>query len=228
MDEDRRIRMLVAPILFVASLLWGDWFTSSALILPKLKVNDLQAAFNVIAGGGVVVFTAGYVIGTMTHFILRLSFWWAPACCVKSRYYEAAVSDETLQSIWGQLGASGNFDRRLELSAVASFDHGLVREKYEGIHRWLLRRWNAFSIAATSSLGLALSLIFGAAIGIPWDRRWWLPVAAFAALLIPVMVWNWRDTMRMIDFAASLPLNKPKAPPKAAKRASGGEVGEMG
>jgi len=219
---------LVAPVLFMASLLWGDWITSADLILPKFKGNEWQAAITVIAGGGVVVFTAGYVIGTMTHFILRLSFLLAPACCVKSRYYEAAVSHAALQSIWAQLCASGIADRRQELSAVASFDHGLIREKYEGVHRWLLRRWNAFSIAATSWLGLVLSLISGVAIGIPLDRRWWLPVAAFTALLIPVMVWNWRDTMRMVEFAATLPLNRPNEPREAASTAAGGEADEAG
>jgi len=57
----------------------------------------------------------------------------------------------------------------------------ILRESHEGIHRWLFRRWNAVSVAATSFWGLAFSFPLGYAIGIPLLRMWLLPVSIFAA-----------------------------------------------
>jgi hypothetical protein len=92
------------------------------------------------------------------------------------------------------------------LSAGAAFDHSIVRREHWGVHRWLFRRWNAFSIAATSISALALSLLPGCLIGIPRMQIWWLgPVIGFSLILVPVAYWAWRDTMKMVEFMAMLP-----------------------
>jgi hypothetical protein len=118
MDEDRRIRFLVAPTLFVASLLWGAWSDSVAheFIVQALKLPDWSKIIGLIAGGGVIVFAAGYVIGTFTYFFLRLLFQLRPRRWGKSRFHEVAFSDESFARAWHRLGAPGSPDRRQELS----------------------------------------------------------------------------------------------------------------
>ena len=212
MDEDRRIRFLVAPILFVASLLWGAMSDETArdfIIKQVLEKSDWSKSIELIAGGGVVVFAAGYIIGTFTYFGLRLIF------LCRGRFHEVALSDESLKQVWKRLGALGMPDRSQELSAGAAFDFDVLRKSHKGVHRWLFRRWNAFNIAANSLCALMFSFLVGPFIGVPWGLTWCLPVAVFAVILAPVMVWAWRDTMNMLGFMASLEANKPNNLPWA-------------
>ncbi len=159
-----------------------------------------------------VVFTAGYVIGTFTYFVLRLAFQCKSQYWGGPRFHEVALSDEALANVWEILGAPGKSNRAQELYAGAAFDYGVLSVKHEGIHRWLFRRWNAFSIAATSFWGLFLSFPFGYAVGIPLLFRWLFPVAVFQVILVVVMRWAWHDAMNMAGFMANRLAkdNKPK------------------
>jgi hypothetical protein len=218
MDADRQIRFLVAPILFVASLLLGALSTHTTPdIITRYFTDhsDWSKYLGLIAGGGVAVFAAGYVIGACTNFVLRLIFRYRPKCWGKSRFYEAALSDAAFKNVWERLGAPEKaLDRKHELSAAAAFDHGLLQESHEGVHRWILRRWSAFSIAANSCCGLLLSLAFGHAIGIPLCTSWCIPVLGFAAVLVPSGIWAWFDTFNMVSFMASLPSKENTDVPK--------------
>jgi hypothetical protein len=207
MDEDRRIRFLIAPTLFVASLIFGALSTQTTrdFMIEGLKVFDWSKLIGLIAGGGLVVFVGGYVIGTWTYFVLRLIFRYRPRRWGKSRFHEVAMSDEAFEQVWEAVASPSRkkSDRRQELSAGVAFDHGLIRKNHDGIHRWLIRRWNAFSIAATSFWGLVFSFPIGHAVGIPMSQTWWYPVTLFAVILLVVMTWAWRDAMDMLEFMAS-------------------------
>jgi len=210
MDEDRRIRFLVAPTLFVALLLLGALSNQAErdFILEALKNPDWSKLIGLIAGfiagGGLVVFVLGYVIGTWTYFVLRVFFLLRPRSWGKSRFHEIALSDSAFKKVWEIVLPSGVPDRRQELSAGVAFDHDFLRKTNNGVHLWLVRRWNAFSIAATSFWALVFSFPIGHAVGIPMEQVWWLPPAAiFAAILVVVSFWAWRDTMNMLEFMAS-------------------------
>jgi hypothetical protein len=218
MDEDRRIRFLIAPTLFIASLLLGALSDQTArdLIAQALKNPNWSKLIGLIAGGsvvvGVIIFAFGYVIGTLTYFLLRLFFRFRPQRWGKSRFHEVALSEDAFTKILEALRAPfGKPDRWQELSAGVAFDHGFLREKYKGIHQWLVRRWNAFSIAATSFWGLVLSFPFGHLIGIPMTQTWWIPVAFFSVILVFVGLWAWQDAMNMVDFMSRLPPNDNEA-----------------
>jgi hypothetical protein len=206
MDEDRKIRFLVAPILFVASLLLGALSDQGArdFIVRALEDPNWSKSIGIIAGGGVVVFAAGYIIGTCTQFLLRLIFWCRPRRWGRSRFHEVALSEDSFGRIWDRMGAPGKPDRSQELSAGAAFDYDVLRKSHEGVHRWLFRRWNGFNTAANSISALVLSFLAGPFIGVTLGRTWCLSVLIFAVVLGFVMVWAWRDTMNMVGFMASL------------------------
>ncbi len=199
----QRIRFLVAPTLFVASLLWGAWSEGFLEHAP----NSDSKLVTLIAAGGLVVFAGGYVIGTITHFVLRLFFRYRPRLWGNSRFHEVALSDDAFRQVWEQrLHAFGEPDRWKELVAGAAFDHGILRKTHEGVHLWLIRRWNAFNIAATSLFGLLFSFPVGYfVIRIPVEPIWYVPVGIFSLILAFMMFWSWHDTMNMANFMATLP-----------------------
>jgi hypothetical protein len=123
-----------------------------------------------------------------------------------------ALTDEALRQVWNRLFGPGTTpDRKFELCVGAAFDHEILGKEYEGIHKWVFRRANAFNIAANSFCGLVLSFPFGHwVIGIPWRFAWWGPVAAFAILLVFAARWAWHDTMDMLEFMAKMVESQPR------------------
>jgi len=209
MDEDRRIRFLVAPVLFIASLGWGMWLDRSWRdAIKNLPVPDSAQAITVIAGGGIVVFAMGLVIGTVSYVVLRsISFMTRRlfSCRDGVNTHEASVSDETLRLVWAKIGAPGGVARSQDFFAAMEFDHGVLKKTNPGIHGWMVRRWNAFSISVTSFTGLALSLIVGHFAHIDLSEWWCIPAALMLVLFFVNAVISWRDTMRMLAFQAALP-----------------------
>jgi hypothetical protein len=224
MDEDRKIRFQVAPILFIASLLLGALSDQGARawILRVLENPDGGAKLiGIVAGGGVVVFAGGYIIGTCTQFLLRVIFWCKSLLVGGSRFHEVALSEESLRRVWERIDAPPAKQPRLqELSAGAAFDYDVLRKDHEGVHGWLFRRWNGFNTAANSIMALALSFLAGPFIEIPLWPTWWVSVLIFMGALSCVMVWAWRDTMRMLDFMVSL--EKKPTPGETPGLADGG------
>lgn len=202
MDEERRIRFLVPPLFLIGSLLWGLACDpdNSLQDLVGLKVDDLGDMLGLLASGSIIVVTFGFLLGTMTVFVLRTT------CRVcYSRYHEVVVSPEALGRIWDRLAVPADHrTNENELYAGAAFDHETMKNSKEGIHLWLMRRWNAFNVSATSTTALVVSVIGGVCcldVSISW--KWILPVS----LIIVLFVWSafvsHRDTMRMIEFQAN-------------------------
>jgi hypothetical protein len=217
MDDERRIRFLVAPILFVASLLLGalsDPYTRHFLADRVLMNPDgsklIGLIAGAIAGGGVVVFALGYIFGTLNHLLLRLLFETGYQLRLSdSRFHEVALSGPMLNQVWAKLRAdptaSEKERRNKELFVGAAFDHDVLQRDHEGVHQWMFRRWNAFNIAATSFLALVSSLPIGHLLHIPCTPTWCTPVVVFAAMLVPAMMLAWCETMNMLEFMIRLP-----------------------
>ena len=207
MDEDRRIRFLVAPVLFLASIGWGTWLDpySSAQVLetlaklPKEPVTVLVAAF---VGGGIMLFASGFVIGTINYALLRggsVLWQWS-----WSKQHEVAISEEILKMLWSKLNIPGEVTQSDELYIGVTFDHGVLQEKHKGVHQWLVRRWSAVSVNSTSITGLVMSLCIGPLAGIQLSPRWWIPVIVVIIAFLCTGIWAWRDTMGMLTFQAKL------------------------
>lgn len=206
MDADRQIRFLLPSALFIASLWWG-WHAWTGHWVPSdLTKDSLTTLVGVIAGGSVLVIAAGYVIGTLTQTFLRVLFWFL-RCKLEYQFYEAALPARQFEQLWGQLGLPPAADRKRELHAVVTFDHGLLRgsDRFKGVHEWTLRRWNGFNVAANTCFGLIGSLLFGPyVLGIAPRGPWLIPVLVFAGLLALVACRSWREAMAMTQFMVSL------------------------
>ena len=210
MDEDRRIRFMVAPLLFLASLVWGfvgDPDVHLAAVLPAVGDFNLKDASSLIAAaaaGGLAVFVLGFVIGTLTYVLLRFSAW----ILNKVRHagsgcHEVVLSRAAQAAVWRLIKMPGEPRPEDEHFAGVTFDHDVLSSQHSGIHRWLMRRWNAFSVAATSITAIVLSLGFGHAFfGIRCRADWDMFALAVCALLVVSAILAWQDTMRMVTFQA--------------------------
>jgi hypothetical protein len=223
MDEDRRIRFLIPPVLFIASLLWGaSWDPGYHELIKTLLVSDTKNDWSKLVGligvgiavGSVLVITAGYIFGTVTYLFLRRFFF-----CLsqgKFQFHEVALPDHKSKDIWKRLNILNPDPQQLLFAGVA-FDHGIVREEHEGVHQWSVRRWSAFNIAANSICALIFSIPFGFVIHIQltlWVFIWIVPVIILIFMLYRAAVLAWHDTMNMLEFMARLPIKQkqPESP----------------
>jgi len=216
MPEDRRIRFLVSPLLLLFSLGWGMWldcgwhpFLDTFFSMRNGKDDALGQGITILAGGGVVVFAFGVLIGTTTYVLLR-----AASICIRSgqndgvKTHELCVTDTTLTQIWERLGVPPPTERpdRSHFFAAMTFDHGILWQSNPGVHLWLARRWNAFSISATCFTAIVYSLLIGLFACIHLSL-WWVLPCLFALLAFGLTAyWSWRDTMGMLAFQARLPI----------------------
>ena|ERR1700733_4360151 len=207
MDEKRRFRFLVAPIIFFASLTWGAWLDPEWRSYLEQGVQGLPSqpiagSVVTLAGGGIALFASGFVIGTLTYFVLR-------GICgfpfrKSSKQHEVRLPTKTLEDLWTKLNVPGEFNESDELYLGVTLDHGVLLERHKGVHEWLARRWGAFAVNCTSVTALILSLLIGyiAGIGIGW--AWLFPLVIITVAFATTAIWAWQDTMGMLAFQAEL------------------------
>lgn len=207
MDEERKIRFVLPPLFLIGSIGWAVFSDSDTTLNQViqstfgLEIDDLGGMLALLAGGGVAVVTFGFLLGTLTIFVLRTTFrigW--------NKYHEVFVSNDALDKIWHTIGVTDKQHQTVEneLFAVATFDHETIKgtDKTNGIHSWLLRRWNAFNISATSTTALVVSCIVVWCSKIAHSWAWFLPVLVVISLFVWSAIVAYRDTMGMIEFQA--------------------------
>jgi|SRR5690606_20028636 len=207
MDEDRKIRFLVSPMVFLVSFLWGlvlDPEKSLANILPiAITLPDgWPGLLALAAAGGSGAFTLGVAIGTITFVALRIA-----SSCIRPRFggsHEIAMSCDTREKAWHILGGKGPSDPRKEVFIGVSLDHGIVQARHEGIHKWIRRRWNAFSIAATSITAILLSIFAAWCAGVSLSTGWIAPALFMIAVFILSARWAWKDSMSMLSLMTEI------------------------
>src|SRR6266852_7122352 len=210
MDEDRQIRFLISPFFLYCSLLWWGYVSPETYqLFANLKPDSLKELLSIVAAAGAATLPLGYSIGTITTLFLRGTFE------IRNKYqrgerqiYEAWLSKQSLDAILKRVNAPTE-DRASLLYAAATFDHSLLPE---GVHKWLMRRWNAFNIASSSAFALFMSLLIVPArmlytwswkpLG-GWDHKlwWWLVTnVSLICALLAMAYFSWRETMGMVEF----------------------------
>ncbi len=206
MDPERQIRFLYPPLFFVAAIAWGlrlDSTRSIGDIVPLALFQEPGSAIlAVVAGGGVVVAALGLLINTIPWMLFRVV-----ALARGTQSHEAVLSNEGLDRIRDILGLPVSSTQDDALFLTATFDH---RELHESIHKWLLRRWNAFNVNSSVVSALTLAVIVGGRLGIHLGKEWLLTSLAVGSIFAAMAWWAWRDTMGMLEFQATL-MSKPKA-----------------
>ena len=187
MEQDRNLRSLIPPLVFVASLVWVSLLQSGWGAFQSDKVGATVAAL--LAGGAAVVVALGFVLSSVSIWLLRT---WS--CLYFGKTIDiAGFSDEMLVSFGGKVGLSKDLALRYPLQCAALYDHGVVREKNKGGHEWAARRWNMFHVSVHCCLALVLAhgawLTYHVARGSVWTPSWtlalcwWLPdVVLFVCL----------------------------------------------
>jgi hypothetical protein len=210
MDKDRQIRMLVPPFFMIASVLWGAYLSNNLVSLIHATAGDeANSVRSVLAvlGVGAATLPAGYAIGAVTIFGLRV---FLPRL-FPLRNYEIPISPKTMEEIRQRLRVPAAMTSNL--CAAATFDHVELHPK---IHEWLLRRLNSFNISVQCVMALLLSIPLGLAFHIPfweWDMWvWWATTVGLSIILIWNAVAAWRECRMMFDFAVDVPaaLHRPR------------------
>jgi hypothetical protein len=78
MDPQRTIRFLYPPFVFLGSIWLGVGFDPGIRIadlvdlIPAPLLQDLPGVAGLLAGGGLLIIVVGYVIGILSHGIVKL------------------------------------------------------------------------------------------------------------------------------------------------------------
>lgn len=204
MDQVRQIRFLIPPFILFVSLIWGVfWSDPNHILWSEFLGSNLLAKVGILLTS---TLPAGYLIGLFKVFILKFLF------CRSPHSYECHISIETLKLMSQEANISFNEDKfeaynnkdrkRIEHFTQVMFDHGLIYNKYKGVHEWMVRRWSSFNISIDSVIALLLALIFGLIFKIHLSIVW----IAFSVILclgfIVMAYWSYNDTMKMNEFQA--------------------------
>lgn len=184
LDPDRQMRFLYPSVFFMGSLLWGLHLDPVRALSDVFPMVSLAGSFDrllaVGATSGAVLIASGFVIGSLSILVLKAMFW------RDGRPYEAFLSHEGLDLVYGRLGLSGKRKDSDTLFLSATLDHELLNER---VHRWVFRRWSMFYVATNSAMGLVLALGVGSYLGIAMSPAWILQ--SLAAVVLFIMIGRW-------------------------------------
>ena len=151
MEQNRNLRGLIPPLVFVASLAWVQLLHAGWEGLQSEQIGPTLAAL--LAGGAAVVIALGFVLSSVSIAILRT---WSRVRFGKTIDI-AGFSDELLVCFGKRVGLSKELALQYPLQCAALYDHHVVREKYKGVHEWAARRWNMFHVSVHCCLALVLA-----------------------------------------------------------------------
>lgn len=194
MDDIRRIRFFIPPFIFFLSLFWGGYLSEPTP--PWITEYKTENLLGLVAALGVSAIPLGFLISTISIFILRLL-----SHLLRRRTYEVSVDDDTRQRIRNRLGQVPELDRNWEFYEIASFDHGLLPN---GVNRWIARRWTTFNVSAHSCVAVLIAYVLAPLLSISWSWGWSLSTAVVIVMLYINARISYRETMRMIEFQSHL------------------------
>jgi len=197
MDKERQIRFLYPPLILICSIALGIWFDDSeelkVVIFKFIENGNNIKMIIALLGAGSLVLVLGFLLGTLTVFILRILF-------VKNGWnYEVKLSEESYKKIGKIILTNDNdlINENDRLYAGIVFDHGFLPKN---IHQWIVRRWNSFFISTSSTIAIITSLFIGYFLNISLSFNWLLVAILFIIIFILQSRSSWKETMKMLEF----------------------------
>ncbi|MCH7536111.1 MAG: hypothetical protein IH948_10305, partial [Bacteroidetes bacterium] len=196
--QERRIRFLIPPFFLLFALLFAVYVDPGYSVKTLLRHLDSAAGEELVNkvillvfGSGFTIVIVGFLIGTITLLLLKVLFY----SIYSDSNHEVRVSAATITAINTRLGVAAS--NALSLYPVATFDHAIIPE---GVHRWLVRRWNSFNIAANSVVALLGSMIIVAVSDISFTIWWTVSIGVAMFVMFLVGRLSYFQTMHMIEF----------------------------
>jgi len=214
MDQIRKIRFLIPPFFFIASMLFVIYYSSPAReFLSTLKnfideKDSYKFLIAIFSAGAISILPIGFLIGSFSYAILRAIFFLFRSRGCK---YEVCLNRDYLKRIWIKIGLRKPYYSFVEEQlddliyyATITFDHHILFKKRKGIHDWLVRRWNAFNISVHCISALILSYVLSWLLEAKMPSVWYTITLSIIIVLVINAVCTWRETMKMMDFQSKI------------------------
>ena len=183
MDEARKPRVLIPPIVIAVFLTWGLW---SAGLRPPTGLGSTPELLGILAAGGVALVATGWVLSGATIFFLKIPAWFG-------WYYECKVSEDTRARMKKALGTE---EETNDLVLVTCY--GFYCQNIEARY-WHVRRMSAVHVNATICLFLTALAVF-----FLWTFGWlvvWHSFVIVTALFAGVLSrHSWREAMKALEY----------------------------
>ena len=209
MEQNRELRFLIPPLVFLAALGLGAAIDPQIPLLKLLTLGPAENSsriFSLALAGGVLIVTMGFVISAIAIFLLRIVFFIIGR---RPGGYEVAVPQHALLAIWNALKCSGTPEARETLSAVAAYSHSVLPTR---LNDWAGRRWNTFMVSINSAVAIGLAHLIG--VTNPWYPiaqvpGWIVPEVTVASVLLVNGSVAWYQAGRFVAFVSErIPLEK--------------------
>ncbi len=208
MEQNRQLRFLIPPFVFLVSLAWGaatdrKLFGFLTDLHKSIPIDGIDTIIGVVAAGGVAVIAVGFLISSISVFFLRILFrvFWR-------QDYEAHLPPDALERVGQAIDFKAKLDKRHMLYAVATYDHAVLPHS---LHDWIARRWNTFIVSSNCCVALLLSFLFGIALGVNGEWLWILPSVFLIVVLAINANKSRQQTMEMLAFLSSCSLINEKS-----------------
>ena len=192
MDQDRQVRLFVAPFFLYGWLALGahSGGIDLAAELAQFESEGLVAIAAILAAS---LLPVGFLLATITITILHAAF------LPTGKPYEAFLSGDAYTALWNRLRTSLPKDERHMLYASATLDNEMMAS---GVHSWIMRTWSALSVSVNCVAAMIIAHLIAPMFGITQSRTWGLITVGVGVVLSINAIVTWRRTMEMLNFQA--------------------------
>lgn len=202
MDKEREIRFLYPAMIVGLYFAWGwlgdpqGWRELDTIKAVFKNMGPVPSTLAGILAGGSLILIIGYVLGTVTYTALRGLSW----LCSDSTH-EIPNSPKALEAIWSVAGLESKpLNNAEQQMATVWLDFSQCKQ---GVHEWIVRRWNAFNLSANIASGLLICLAWRVFHSSRQTPACWciFGLIGFVICFANALIAH-RDTMAMLEFAA--------------------------
>jgi len=197
-DHLRQVRFVLAPMVFLASILLAAFEGGH---LSWKYIFSLDGSQLVAIGGVVLAFTlpVGFLIGAITQAGMHRYF-----MCRWGETFDASFKPEQWPHVWKASKTPEDMRTNAnKLYATVVLELG-DEEKNRGIIGWIDRRWNACHASMNAILAAIFSWIVFPPLGLEAGPFWWVAFAVLT-LVCAHQAWRtWHEVMGLIAFRAEL------------------------